>query len=290
MAENSFADPNFSAEKYKAHRPKYPERLYNDILAFHDSQGGQRGLAVDLGCGPGIVSEALALYFDKVIGVDPSSVMIDVASKCTPDTLRGKLEYKTGSAEDIPVGAGTADIITAGTAAHWFSPEWWSSAAKVLRPGGTVALFATAIPFYTLNSHPEALRINKEARELAMSALKDYMQKGNQVAMSMSSELPLPPADTGIWGPVDRRVWNKGGPVEGEEVYMSEKMNLVEMKARARTGGPTYRWEEANRAKVGTPEDPTEQVAALIKQITGWSDETVFEVGYGLSLIMVKRL
>ncbi|KZT27706.1 S-adenosyl-L-methionine-dependent methyltransferase [Neolentinus lepideus HHB14362 ss-1] len=291
MTENTFADPSYSVENYRAHRPKYPERLYKDILEFHDSQNGQRGVAVDLGCGPGIVTEALTSYFDTVIGVDPSQSMIKLASQCAPDTLQGKLEYKVGSAEDIPVEAGSVDMITAGTAAHWFAPEWWSTAAKVLRSGGTVALFAVARPFYTLNSHPEAVKINTEAREVAMSSLTDYMMlKGNQVARSMSSDLPLPPSETGTWGPVDRRVWNKDGAVEGEEVYMSEKLTMKEMKAKARTGSPIHRWAEANKDKVGTPEDPIEQVAAVVKKLTGWSDEHVFEIGYGLSLVLVKRL
>ncbi|EPQ60258.1 S-adenosyl-L-methionine-dependent methyltransferase [Gloeophyllum trabeum ATCC 11539] len=290
MSQNTFADPSFSAENYRAHRPKYPEHLYRDILQFHDSQGGQRRHAVDLGCGPGIVSEALTSYFDKVTGVDPSQGMVEVASKSIPEGLKVKLEYKVGSAEDIPAEHGSVDLITAGTAAHWFAPDWWSSAEKVLRSGGTVALFSAGRPFIAPSAHPEAQRLNAIMRDVVMSVLKNYFQKGNEIAFDMSRELALPPSDTGVWGPVERKVWNNDEAAGQEEIYMSEKLTIHQMKARARTGSPVHRWEAANPEKVGTAEDPIEKAAAAVKEITGWSDEHAFEMGYRLSLIMVKRL
>ncbi|KZT19290.1 hypothetical protein NEOLEDRAFT_1142307 [Neolentinus lepideus HHB14362 ss-1] len=47
----------------------------------------------------GIVTETLTSYSEWVLGVD--EWMIALTFKCTPDTLKGKLDYKVGSAENI---------------------------------------------------------------------------------------------------------------------------------------------------------------------------------------------
>src|SRR6185436_8355488 len=56
---------------------------------------------LDLGCGTGRFSEALAVHFNaEVIGVDPSTKMLDQARKKLRDR---RVRYEPGCAEAIPL-------------------------------------------------------------------------------------------------------------------------------------------------------------------------------------------
>ncbi|KDQ64781.1 hypothetical protein JAAARDRAFT_202064 [Jaapia argillacea MUCL 33604] len=290
---NSFAQSTFSAENYKAYRPRYPERLFTDILEYHDSHGGGRESALDLGCGPGTVTEPLTAFFDKVAGVDPSQGMLDVASKSAKTlTLEGKsLEYLVGSAEDIPACDSSVDLITSGTSAHWFPANWWTNAARVLRPGGTVAVFAYGTPFVRSHMHPEAAKITKKAWSWRTAPeLAPYIQESGNIAERLFDDLPLADPTSGEWGLVERRVWNKDGDDENQEPYMTAQPTLSSWRTRFATVSPVFRWREANPDKVGTDEDPLERCIKELKEMTEWSDDQVIEIGMSFTLITVKRL
>lgn len=141
--ENMFTRSD-TGDRYLAYRPSYPQELYDHILSYHDSSpGAARELCVDLGCGPGIVTRAIAPAFNKTIGVDPSESMIDTAKRV--EGQQG-IEYMVGSAEDLKgIEDASVDLAIGGTMAHWLQPEsWYTEMARVLRPGGTIAVFAYA--------------------------------------------------------------------------------------------------------------------------------------------------
>ena len=51
------------------------------------------------------------------------------------------VRFEVGSAESMPVEDASVDLLVCGIAAHWFDASWWNEAARVVKPGGTVALF-----------------------------------------------------------------------------------------------------------------------------------------------------
>ncbi|KAB8292510.1 hypothetical protein EYC80_008220 [Monilinia laxa] len=134
----TFAQKTFSASSYATFRPSYPPKLYNTILSHHH---GPRTTLLDLGCGPGLVSRALAPHFTTVWGTDPSAGMIAQASAHASNAPN--IRWKQGSAEDLSwVEDGSVDMIVAGQAAHWFDfSRVWAEVYGKLRRGGTVAFW-----------------------------------------------------------------------------------------------------------------------------------------------------
>lgn len=94
---------------------------------------------LDLGCGTGRFTEALSTTFDcDTIGVDPSAAMLKVATA----KGAGKVEWKHGSAEDIPLPDHSVDLVFMSQVFHHFSRPSLAlqEIARVLTPGGHLAL------------------------------------------------------------------------------------------------------------------------------------------------------
>lgn len=97
---------------------------------------------LDLGCGTGRFTEALAVCFDtEVVGVDPSTKMLEQAQAKRRDQ---RVRYEPGPAEAIPLPDNSVDLIFISMALHHFADP--SVAARechrVLRDGATLFLRA----------------------------------------------------------------------------------------------------------------------------------------------------
>jgi len=147
----TFAKSTFNASVYSASRPTYPLKLFEYIFAFH-SNGSNKPRwerAIDIGCGTGQATEQLKPFQD-VIGIDPSSVMLDNArtSVTTSPGTTTRFQFIQGSAEDLSqtiLQPESVDLITAAQSAHWF--DWtkvWPQTHRVLRRGGTAAFWVYA--------------------------------------------------------------------------------------------------------------------------------------------------
>jgi ubiquinone/menaquinone biosynthesis C-methylase UbiE len=73
---------------------------------------------VDVGCGPGSAARAAARRGADVIGIDPSSSMLKLATRFTSPGLRAKVHWQLGVAEQLPVPDGTANVTWAVASAH----------------------------------------------------------------------------------------------------------------------------------------------------------------------------
>ena len=78
----SISDPTFTtftrtqAQSYAQNRLSYPKELYETIIEYHTSTGGQLNVLADVGCGPGCATRDLAASFDYAIGF--SDFMMDM--------------------------------------------------------------------------------------------------------------------------------------------------------------------------------------------------------------------
>jgi SAM-dependent methyltransferase len=122
------------AAAYAEHRPGYPAAALDWALAPLAGSGSGERTLLDLGAGTGKLTSAL-LGRGTVIAVEPDPAMLTELRRRLPD-----VDALAGSAESIPLPAGSVDTVLVGQAWHWFDtgralPEL----ARVLRPGGVLA-------------------------------------------------------------------------------------------------------------------------------------------------------
>lgn len=105
---------------YDRGRSHGPEALglWMNALSVH-VRGKASARILDLGCGTGRFSEALAVHFDAdVLGIDPSMKMLDRAREKRAD---GRVHYGRGRAEAIPVACQSVDMIFMSMSFHHFT-------------------------------------------------------------------------------------------------------------------------------------------------------------------------
>jgi ubiquinone/menaquinone biosynthesis C-methylase UbiE len=99
---------------------------------------------LDIGCGTGRYSTALAAHFDaRVIAVDPSEKMLAEARKKATERVR----YERASAESLPLPDASVDMVFMSMVFHHFHDpdQAVRECRRVLRRGGTVCLRAGTI-------------------------------------------------------------------------------------------------------------------------------------------------
>ena len=125
------------AEEYDRVRPGYPDELIDAACAVGGLGSGSR--VVEVGCGTGKLTEALASRGLAVDAVDPGPSMIEVARRRVG--RRASVRFHVARFEDLSLPDGAFDAVFSATAFHWVDPRVsWRKTAELLRPGGILAL------------------------------------------------------------------------------------------------------------------------------------------------------
>jgi ubiquinone/menaquinone biosynthesis C-methylase UbiE len=99
---------------------------------------------VDLGTGPGILSIELhkLLPQAKIIGVDLSSDMLEIARKNADEAGMSNYETRLGKAEELPIESNSVNLVVTQSSFHeWDDPrKGLSEIFRVLKPGGSLVL------------------------------------------------------------------------------------------------------------------------------------------------------
>jgi len=130
---STFKDHFSSASgRYAAFRPNYPATLYSwlaGLCAEHDT-------AWDCATGSGQATQGLAPHFRHVVATDASAEQIRHAMP------HPGIDYRVAPAEASGLADHSVDLITVAQAAHWFDlPRFYAEVARVLKPGGVIALW-----------------------------------------------------------------------------------------------------------------------------------------------------
>lgn len=260
---------------YARHRMTYSKALYQDIISHHTSTGGKCNTVLDLGCGPGTATFALAEFFDQAIGLDPSEGMISTArSLLATEHPKSNVKFEISTAEDIEsslIPDASVDLITAATCAHWFDmPRFWPSAARVLRPGGTVAMWCSNA--YVHHSVPNSAAINVAVKKIEEEEILPFFEPGNMLPRDLYSTIGLPwtvepPVPAFDESALFRKEW---GIEDNDESFYEMKqvtLDLDTLEKMLGTSSPVTRWREAHPEAVGTEEDVIRRMRREIERL-----------------------
>ncbi len=126
----------------------YAQQLDAEVGARFGGALGQaaRGRLLDVACGPGVVTAALAPAAASVVAFDATDEMLAKArARCAKARLRN-VAFKSGDAEHLPFSDGEFDgAVTRAAVHHFAEPQRaFDEMFRVLRPGG-VAVIADVI-------------------------------------------------------------------------------------------------------------------------------------------------
>lgn len=109
-------------------------------LAEELSAGDPAFAVLDIGCGTGALGVQMAAAGHRVIGVDPSDAMLDVARNRPGG---GACTWVHGFANDVPDAVADLAVMTGHVAQYFLTEEAWvevlTEASRALRPGGWLA-------------------------------------------------------------------------------------------------------------------------------------------------------
>jgi ubiquinone/menaquinone biosynthesis C-methylase UbiE len=120
-----------------------------DLEALADLvRGKPEARVLDLGCGGGHVSFAVAPHAGSVVAYDLSAEMLDVVAHAARERGLANIRTEKGMVEKLPFADATFDFVFSRYSAH----HWWDfdvglrEAARVLKPGGVAAFVDSICP------------------------------------------------------------------------------------------------------------------------------------------------
>lgn len=127
-----------TASDYDRHRPGLPHSFFDRLRERGWIDAGMRVL--DLGTGTGSLALGFAARGLRVVGLDPSSMLLDVARRRATE-LGFDVDFVEGVAEDTGLAASSFDLVSAGQCWWWFKSDAAIAEAKrVLEPGGRILI------------------------------------------------------------------------------------------------------------------------------------------------------
>jgi len=125
-----------SRDVYDRYMGRYSSELAPRLVGFAGVEPGMR--AVDVGCGPGALTEALAerLGAERVAAADPSEPLLAACAERVPGA-----DVRVASAEELPWPEGAFDVALSQLVVNFMRDAGVGVAEmrRVVRPGGVVA-------------------------------------------------------------------------------------------------------------------------------------------------------
>ena len=108
----------------------------------------RRMRAVDVACGPGTFTLAFAPHVAQMTGLDITAAILQKARAAAERDGLSQIEWLLGNAEKLPWEAASFDLVTTAYSLHHIgdAARAVSEMARVLRPGGWLALVDICVP------------------------------------------------------------------------------------------------------------------------------------------------
>lgn len=280
----TYSDKSFDADRYNSARPSYPDTFYQALMEYHDKGYSGKKLAVDIGCGSGFVTFKLANYFDKVIGTDLSSTMIEQCNKT--NKMGGLVEFLVGPAEQSPteIKPNSVNLLTGAECCHWVDhAKFFKESHRVLETGGTLAYWFYKDPVFV--DFPEANQLydkycyGEDVEESEGGSWDKFMgpsweQPGRNLLRTLLKEVEVPKT---LFTDVIRHEYNasRANPHNSTPLYISRKVNLNGLKGYVKSWSAYHTWVKAYG---DAHEDVADRFIRDLKETMGWDDDFVFEL------------
>jgi SAM-dependent methyltransferase len=126
------------AETYDRARAGYPERLFDDVLAFAALGPGERVL--EIGAGTGKATLGFARRGCRLLCLEPGARLAALLRENCRD--HPGVDVMQARFEDQPLEPGAFGMVVAAQSMHWIDAQQaFTRSAAALRAGGTLALF-----------------------------------------------------------------------------------------------------------------------------------------------------
>jgi ubiquinone/menaquinone biosynthesis C-methylase UbiE len=132
------------AKDYQKYRRYYNTKLYKLLSSIIKKQFASKELSIlDVGCGTGKSTVPLLKIGNrnKIFGVDPDTRMLKEA-KVQTKKEHLPISYVEGNVESLPFKKESFDVLTVGTAFHWFATKkTLKEIQRVLKKNGLVFVY-----------------------------------------------------------------------------------------------------------------------------------------------------
>lgn len=129
-----------TAQYYLQGRPPYSQQLVPTLVETLKLDG--TGKFLDVGCGPGSLTIALAPHFEQALAIDPQAEMLQVAQQQAQRANCHNIAWQQARAEDLgDLGLSNYRLVTFGQSFHWTNRALVAKLVyDILAPGGAIAL------------------------------------------------------------------------------------------------------------------------------------------------------
>ncbi|MCP1571626.1 ubiquinone/menaquinone biosynthesis C-methylase UbiE [Herbaspirillum rubrisubalbicans] len=146
---------------------------------------------LDLGCGGGHASFAVAPVVEKVIAYDLSAEMLEVVSRAAQERGLDNLAVRQGSADRLEFPDASFELVcTRFSAHHWrHLPQALSEVFRVLKPGGRFIVIDTAAPADVLaDTYVQAIELLRDTSHVRNVSLNSWRKLVRAAGFTIASD------------------------------------------------------------------------------------------------------
>lgn len=198
MSQNSIQyDPTLfagTASYYSRYRFPYPQQFFDYLIQTLEFHG--TGTALDLGCGPGLLTISLAPNFNKVVAMDPDEEMLHAARQAAEAAKVSNIEFVKGSSWDLSPAIGTFRFVIMGQSFHWMDRDQaLKSLYELVESKGSLAIVyqKRRAPLAIENAEDEVVRKFMGERRRAGRGYYEHSPDSHEVVFARSRFIALAP-------------------------------------------------------------------------------------------------